>query len=213
MEPGSHLEDLLAQALAAHDAGADRFVEFLAQHAEHRAALEPGLERCRQMGLLGHATADARDFPERLGPFRLLRRLGSGGMGTVYEALQDDLGRKVALKVIRPELLYVAGARERFRREIDAIGHLDHPAIVGIVAAGEHEGIPYFAMQLLAGATVAEATAALRGLPACDCASATDAVAGRLAPAGVALAEELGYGGQGDDLAHQGFDVGRARSA
>jgi serine/threonine protein kinase len=167
MERGSDLEDLLAQALAAHDAGPDQLADFLTRHGEDRAAIERGLERCRQMGLLGTTIAGAgdRDFPDRLGPFRLLRRLGSGGMGTVYEALQDDLGRKVALKVIRPELLYVAGARERFRREIDAIGHLDHPAIVGIVAAGEHEGIPYFAMQLLAGATVAEATAPLRGRP------------------------------------------------
>ena len=167
MQPGDHLEDLLAQALAAHDAGPDQLAAFLDQHAQHRTVLERGLLRCQQMGLLGSGTTsdDRRDFPDRLGPFRLLRRLGSGGMGTVYEALQDDLGRKVALKVIRPELLYVAGARERFRREIDAISHLDHPAIVGIVAAGEHEGIPYFAMQLLAGATVAEATAPLRGRP------------------------------------------------
>ena len=162
------VEDLLAQALAAHDAGPAALASFLADHAAHRAVLERGLERCRQMGLLGpraEAAPSGPDFPERLGPFRLLRRLGAGGMGTVFEAEQEDLQRRVALKVIRPELLYLAGARDRFRREIEAISRLDHPAIVGIHSAGEHEGIPWFTMPLLAGASVGEVSAALRGRP------------------------------------------------
>jgi tetratricopeptide (TPR) repeat protein len=166
MPESPDVEDLLAQALAAHDAGPTALAAFLDQHPAHRTVLERGLERCRRMGLLGAFEPDAlRDFPDRLGPFRLLRRLGVGGMGTVFEAQQEELQRRVALKVIRPELLYVAGARERFRREVEAIGRLDHPAIVGILAAGEHEGIPYFAMPLLAGASLAEVVLRLRGRP------------------------------------------------
>lgn len=166
MPESPDVEDLLAQALAAHDAGPEALASFLDRHEAHRAVLERGLERCRRMGLLGAFEPDAlRDFPERLGPFRLLRRLGVGGMGTVFEAQQEELQRRIALKVIRPELLYVAGARERFRREVEAIGRLDHPAIVGILAAGEHEGIPYFAMPLLAGASLAEIVLRLRGRP------------------------------------------------
>ncbi|MBL9078400.1 MAG: protein kinase [Planctomycetes bacterium] len=170
MTQSSDVEDLLAQALAAHDEGPEALAAFLARHAAHRPVLERGLERCRQMGLLG-GTASAvttLEFPERLGPFRLLRRLGAGGMGTVFEALQEDPQRRVALKVIRPELLWVSGARERFRREIEAIGRLDHPAIVSILLAGEHEGIPYFAMPLLLGASLGEATNMLRGRPLAD---------------------------------------------
>ncbi|MBL8736905.1 MAG: serine/threonine protein kinase [Planctomycetes bacterium] len=166
MPESPDVEDLLAQALAAHDAGPAALAAFLDEHPAHRTVLERGLERCRRMGLLGAFEPDAlRDFPDRLGPFRLLRRLGVGGMGTVFEAQQEELQRRVALKVIRPELLYVAGARERFRREVEAIGRLDHPAIVGILAAGEHEGIPYFAMPLLAGASLAEVVLRLRGRP------------------------------------------------
>jgi tetratricopeptide (TPR) repeat protein/tRNA A-37 threonylcarbamoyl transferase component Bud32 len=83
-------------------------------------------------------------------------------MGVVYEAMQEPLGRRVALKVIRPELLYFEGARERFRREVDAIAKLDHPAIVSVFAAGEHEGVPFFTMDLIDGVTIEQACANLR---------------------------------------------------
>ncbi|MBX3464288.1 MAG: serine/threonine protein kinase [Planctomycetes bacterium] len=157
------LEELLAAALAAFDEhGEAGLRQFLDQHAAHRPALERGLARCRQMGLLGAGPA-LRDFPERLGEFRLLRRLGSGGMGVVYEAEQESLGRRVAIKVVRPELLYFEGARERFRREIEAIARLSHPAIVPVLASGEQDGLPWYAMDLLQGSTVHEVCAALHG--------------------------------------------------
>jgi serine/threonine protein kinase len=128
------LEDLLAQALAAFDDGGDAgLAAFLAAHEATRPALEKALARCRQMGLL-QGTAPARDFPDRLGEFKLVRRLGSGGMGVVYEAEQLSLQRRVALKVVRPELTYFEGARERFRREIEAVAKLSHPAIVPVLA-------------------------------------------------------------------------------
>jgi len=159
----SHAEDLLAEALAAFDAGGEAaLVAFVAAHPEHRTVLERGVQRCRDMGLLDRV-APASSFPERLGDFRLLRRLGGGGMGVVYEAEQVQLGRRVALKVIRPELLYFEGARERFRREVEAIAKLSHPAIVPVLAFGEHDGVPYFAMELLAGATADEVCAAVGG--------------------------------------------------
>jgi tetratricopeptide (TPR) repeat protein len=104
----------------------------------------------------------AQEFPERLGDFRLLRRLGGGGMGVVYEALQESLGRPVALKLIRPEHLYFPRARERFRRETLAVASLQHPGIVPIYTVGEELGIPFFAMELVAGCTLAEVLGSLK---------------------------------------------------
>jgi tetratricopeptide (TPR) repeat protein len=160
--PAADLEALLAAALAQFDEGGQAALDaFVRAHPVHGTALERGIRRCREMGLLGAKTASA-DHPERLGEFRLLRRIGGGGMGVVYEAVQEPLGRRVALKVIRPELLYFEGARERFRREVDAIAKLDHPAIVSVFAAGEHEGVPFFTMDLVDGVTIEQACEALR---------------------------------------------------
>ena len=103
-------------------------------------------------------------FPERLGEFRLVRRLGGGGMGVVYEAVQESLGRTVALKLIRPEHLYFARSRERFRRETDAVARLAHPGIVSIYTVGEAQGTPYFAMEMIHGATLAQVLDQVAGL-------------------------------------------------
>jgi len=94
--------------------------------------------------------------PERLGPFRILERLGGGGMGIVFRAEQEGLARQVAVKVIRPEYLGSDGARARFQRETEAIARLAHPGIIPIYTVGEEGGVPYFAMQLLRGATLAD---------------------------------------------------------
>ena len=68
-----------------------------------------------------------RGFPEQLGEFRLIERLGGGGRGVVYLAHQTSLKRDVALKLIRPEQTYFPGARARFRREALTLATLNHP--------------------------------------------------------------------------------------
>ena len=130
--------------------------ELCRAHPEHVAEIRERMGILLQMGLVEGVAADADDFPERLGEFQLVRRLGGGGMGVVYEALQERLGRTVALKLIRPEHLYFPRARERFRRETEAVAKLQHPAIVSIYTVGEERGIPYFAMELVRGATLAD---------------------------------------------------------
>ena len=163
MPDTERIEGLLADALAAHDTGgAGALDAYLRGLGSDRTAVERGLARCRRLGLFGEE-AQPRDFPERLGEFRLVRRLGSGGMGVVYEAEQQSLGRHVALKVVRPELLYFEGARERFRREIEAVARLSHPAVVPVLASGEQDGVPWYAMELLQGRTVHEVCELLAG--------------------------------------------------
>ncbi|MCB9897462.1 MAG: protein kinase [Planctomycetes bacterium] len=120
--------------------------------ALHAAGLVPSADGT------GHGT-----IPERLGDFTLLARLGGGGMGVVYLARQESLGRRVALKLVRPELLYFSGARERFAREVAAVARLADPGIVPIYSVGEEHGVPYFAMELVHGATLAEIAEAFFG--------------------------------------------------
>ncbi len=84
-----------------------------------------------------------------VGDFRLLERLGEGGMGVVFRARQESLGREVALKV--PHWSLHARERGRFDREIQAVAQLRHPAVVPLFEAGELEGRPYFAMELVPG--------------------------------------------------------------
>jgi tetratricopeptide (TPR) repeat protein len=88
---------------------------------------------------------------DRLGEFRLIKKIGEGGMGVVYLAVQESLGREVALKVIRPERAGSMEAEARFLREADAVSELRHPHIVTVYGSGEEKGVRYFAMELLSG--------------------------------------------------------------
>lgn len=100
--------------------------------------------------------------PQRLGDFRLVRLLAQGGMGVIYLAVQESLDREVALKLIRPDHLYFPAARERFRREVEAVARMQHPAIVPVFTVGESQGLPWFAMELVRGCSANEALADLR---------------------------------------------------
>jgi serine/threonine-protein kinase len=101
------------------------------------------------------------DLPgERVEGFRLLRHIGAGGMGVVFEAEQERPRRRVALKVLRG---VPAGDQRRrlFEREVEALARLRHPDIAAIYHSGQTEqGEPYFAMELAQGTTLGDA---LRG--------------------------------------------------
>ncbi len=115
-------------------------------------ALSLGTDRVRAV----HLPAESGLPCERLGDFRLLRRLGEGGTGIVFLAEQESLGRLVALKVLRPERLGSKDAEARLERESRAIGRLRHPNIVAVLAAGVGNGIRYFAMDLVPGKALDE---------------------------------------------------------
>jgi len=86
------------------------------------------------------------------GKYRVEQLLGAGGMGEVYGATQLNLGRKVALKVLRPELAAKEDALSRFEREARVAAALDHPNAVEIYDFGKSQGYVYLAMELLSGA-------------------------------------------------------------
>ena len=88
---------------------------------------------------------------ERLGDFRLLREVGRGGMGVVYEAEQESLGRRVALKVLRSHRLLDPKILIRFHREAKAAARLHHTNIVPVFGVGEHEGVHFYVMQFIRG--------------------------------------------------------------
>ena len=86
-----------------------------------------------------------------MGDFRIVKRLGAGGMGTVFEAQQLSLDRRVALKLLSPALTHDAQSRARFLREANAGARLKHPGIVAVHSVGEHDGQPFIATELVDG--------------------------------------------------------------
>ncbi|MFO0981708.1 MAG: SUMF1/EgtB/PvdO family nonheme iron enzyme, partial [Planctomycetota bacterium] len=130
-------------------------------HPETSDLVKRRLDALERAGFLAAPAPSASAAPERLGPYRLIRLLGGGGMGVVYLAEQESPRRRVALKIIRPEHAQLHPSRERFRREVEAIARLQHPGIVPVYSFGEQQGIPYFAMEWIDGASAAEL---LRGL-------------------------------------------------
>ena len=89
-----------------------------------------------------------------LGPYRILAPLGAGGMGEVYRARDDRLGRDVAIKVL-PEVFASDPERlRRFEQEARAAGALNHPNVLAIYDLGTHEGAPYVVSELLEGETL-----------------------------------------------------------
>jgi serine/threonine protein kinase len=87
----------------------------------------------------------------RLGPYRVLKVLGAGGMGVVFQAEDPMLKRKVALKAMLPSLAVSESARKRFLREAQTAAAIEHDNIVHIYQVGEDRGIPFMAMQFLKG--------------------------------------------------------------
>jgi hypothetical protein len=131
---------------------------FLARHPatspEERRRLEALADAVRgghDPGGHTHLTPEPGLPLERIGEFRLIRRLGEGGMGMVFLAEQQSLGRLVALKIIRPERSGSPAAAADLLREAQAIAKLRHPHIVTVFATGEESGIHYLAMELVPG--------------------------------------------------------------
>jgi len=157
----SGLEDLVVEYLDRSEAEGPSVLDELCARDPGRATqLRSRVAALDRAGLLAPQAVER--MPERLGEFRILERVGGGGMGVVYRASQESLGRVVALKVLRPEHLWFAGARDRFRREAEAVAQLAHPAIVPLYSFGEADGVPYLAMEFVRGASLSSIVSAFR---------------------------------------------------
>jgi hypothetical protein len=100
----------------------------------------------------------------QLGDFRIIREVGRGGMGVVYEAEQVSLGRRVALKLLPKQLLADSKHRKRFEREARAAGRLHHTNIVPVYGVGEQDGMHYYVMQFIDGLALDEVLVELKRL-------------------------------------------------
>jgi eukaryotic-like serine/threonine-protein kinase len=129
------------------------YLERYPDHAETIQKLLPAVAMIERLGQGDGQPANGnvtRQLPAQLGDFRITRELGRGGMGVVYEAIQESLGRSVALKVMH-QVQRDSRRLQRFQREAQAVARLHHTNIVPIFAVGEHDGVPYYAMQYIRG--------------------------------------------------------------
>jgi serine/threonine protein kinase len=101
-----------------------------------------------------------------LGDFRIIREIGRGGMGIVYEAEQISLSRRVALKVLPFAAVLDPRHLQRFKNEALAAAHLAHPNIVDVYGVGCERSIHFYAMRLIEGQTLATVIEALKSAPA-----------------------------------------------
>jgi serine/threonine protein kinase/WD40 repeat protein/tetratricopeptide (TPR) repeat protein len=139
--------------------------------ADEIADLFPALvmmeEAGRRVGAPGafHGRITANGEPLRqLGDYSILREVGRGGMGIVYEAEQETLGRHVALKILPFEAAADPVARRRFQREARSTARLHHTNIVPVYDVGAHDGVHYYAMQFIQGRALDEVMVELRRL-------------------------------------------------
>jgi len=140
---------------------ASEFAALDAVDSELPREVEPWTDTPQEPAPRGEEPSPAADdAPRHLGPYRLIKKLGQGGQGLVFLAVDTRLGRNVALKTLGPNL--DPSFAQRFYREAAAASRLDHPGICAVYEAGEIDGTHYIAMRYVGGASLAELIARSR---------------------------------------------------
>jgi serine/threonine protein kinase/Flp pilus assembly protein TadD len=155
---GALIDDLAARMQAGEPVDLD---EFLAEHPEQADELRqllPALQVLADVASFGESRAahEVSDASGVLGDFRIIREVGRGGMGIVYEAEQISLGRRVALKVLPFAATLDPRQLTRFQNEAKAAASLYHEHIVHVYGVGCERGVHFFAMQFVDGYTLAD---------------------------------------------------------
>ncbi len=127
--------------------------------AEYLRVCLSGLDLFRAVAAMPPAVGTSlivgRRAGQTIGEFQLIREIGRGGMGVVYEAMQTSLNRRVALKVLPLSVGHDPKQIARFQHEAQAAAQVHHPHIVPVFAIGEEDGVHYYAMQLIEGQSLA----------------------------------------------------------
>jgi serine/threonine protein kinase len=164
-------EEVAGQIQRGEPVDLDALARVHPQHAERLRRLLPAVQLVAGVGSGAPGgslsfpppeSADTRPLPESLGDFRIVREVGRGGMGVVYEADQVSLGRRVALKVLPLAAGLDPRRLQRFQNEARAAACLHHTHIVPVFAVGAERGVHFYAMQLIEGRTLADAIHQLR---------------------------------------------------
>jgi WD40 repeat protein/serine/threonine protein kinase len=145
--------------------------------AEEIREVFPAMALMENIALVSESTEERPQVPaapeavplQQLGDYRLIRAIGHGGMGIVYEAEQVSLGRHVALKVLPRKMLVDVKHRRRFEREARLAAKLHHTNIVPVFGVGEQDGMPYYVMQFIQGLGLDQVLEELKRLRASDC--------------------------------------------
>jgi serine/threonine protein kinase/formylglycine-generating enzyme required for sulfatase activity/tetratricopeptide (TPR) repeat protein len=156
----------------------DRFPEL----ADDIRELLPALAEVEQVKVeFGTAPSTPAPAPhlDQIGDFRIVREVGKGGMGVVYEAEQVSLARRVALKLLPKKMLLDGKAKQRFEREAKAAAKLHHTNIVPVFGVGEHDELPYFVMQFIQGLGLDDVLDELKRMQGNDGAAASAALPDR----------------------------------
>src|SRR4051794_26770006 len=148
--------------LAAHPNLADELLPYF-----ESLRLLDGATREMRLPRSGSNGAHDKAAPQtarQIGEYRIVREIGRGGMGIVYEAHQKSLNRQVALKILPFAAVLDQRQIARFRNEAQAAAQLHHPHIVPVFAVGQEQGVNYYAMQYIDGQSLEQAIAELRAI-------------------------------------------------